>query len=136
MIQLYFLSILCNGLCGYLLFAGSAEEEQEIAKARLSLNNPTVHLVLGIISAVTGVLKLIDPIKYIFFGDFFPAVAGIVGGFVLIFGLYRQNTFAMSESHRTLDGLAVTLLNLRRPIGLVLIAVAVLHFIFPTALFL
>ena len=134
MIQLYFLSILCNGLCGYILFAGS--EEQEIDKSRLSLNNPTVHLVLGILSAVTGILKLVDPVRYIFFGDFFPAIAGLVGGFILIFGLYKQGTYAMSESHKSMNDFAANLLNLRKPIGLALIAAAVLHFIFPRALFL
>jgi hypothetical protein len=134
MIQLYFLSILCNGLCGYLLFAGS--DEQEIDKSRLSLNNPTVHLVLGILSAVTGVLKLLSPIKYIFFGDLLPAVAGILAGFLLIFGLYRQDTYAMTDSHKSLDSLAANLLKLRKPIGLALLAIALLHFLFSEALFL
>ena len=136
MIQLYFLSILCNSLGGYLLFTGA--EEQDVEKSRFSLNNPTFHLVLGIISAVTGVLKLLSPIgeKQFFFGDLVPAAAGILAGFLLIFGIYRQDTYALSESHKSLDGFAINLLKIRKPLGLGLLGVAVLHFLFPGALFL
>jgi len=136
MVQLYFLSILCNSLSGYLLFTGT--EDQDVEKSRFSLNNPTFHLVLGIISAVTGVLKLLSPIgeKQFFFGDLVPATAGIIAGFLLIFGIYRQDTYSLSESHKSLDSFAINLLKIRKPLGLGLLGVAVLHFIFPGALFL
>ena len=55
MIQLYFLSILCNGLSGYILFAGNENEVME--KQRFA---PIFLLVLGIMSAVTGILKLLS----------------------------------------------------------------------------
>ncbi|MDR2965463.1 MAG: hypothetical protein LBU88_06780 [Treponema sp.] len=136
MLQLYFLSILCNSLCGYILFTGS--EDQDVEKSIFSLNNPTFHLVLGIISTVTGILKLLSPIgeKHFFFGDLIPAAAGIIAGFLLIFGIYRQDTYALSESHKTLDNFAAKLLSIRKPLGLGLLAAAALHFLFPGALFL
>ena len=132
--QLYFLSILCNGLAGYILFSGN---ENDIEKAGFQINNPTFHLILGIMCAVTGVLKLLSPsfgeIRIIILGDFIPALAGIIAGIMLIFGIYRQNS---SVKEGELDRLGVTLLTFRRPIGAGLLAVALIHFLFPQALFL
>jgi len=136
MIQLYFLSILCNALSGYVLFAGNDNETPE--KPLSFANNPTFNLVLGILSAVTGVLKLLSPTvdKIPIIGDLVPAIAGIAAGLVLIFGIYRQNTSSASTSTNSLDSLAGTFLAFRKPFGLGLFAVALLHFLFPQALFL
>jgi hypothetical protein len=136
MLQLYFLSILCNGLAGYILF--SANEGDEVEKSSsLSLNNPTFHLVLGILSAVTGVLKLLSPLnhKMLLLGDLLPAAAGVTAGLLLIFGIYRQDTPA-DESMGTLDRLGSNLLRFRKAVGLILFGTALLHFLFPEALFL
>ncbi len=135
MIQLYFLSILCNGLSGYILFA--SKEEQTIEKG-LSLKNPTFHLVLGILSAVTGVLKLLSPTMdgVLLIGDLIPAAAGIAAGLLLIFGIYRQDTSAVSENQGKLDKFGVSLLRFRKAVGLLLFAIAGIHFLFPQALFL
>jgi hypothetical protein len=138
MIQLYFLSILCNGLSGYILFTGNENVPAEKGM-RFSLNNPTFHLVLGILSAVTGVLKLLSPtIDGIpILGDLIPAAAGITAGLILIFGMYRQDVSAPAESAGgTLERLGTKLMRFKKTIGLALIAVAVLHFLFPGALFL
>jgi len=140
MIQLYFLSVLCNGLCGYLLFSGN--ETQEPEKQPFPVNNPTFHLVLGIVSAVTGLLKLLSPSlgKILILGDLVPATAGIIAGFLLIFGIYRNDkSLTQSETKETagsLDVLASGLLRLRKPLGLGLLAVALVHFLFPETLFL
>jgi len=136
MVQLYFLSILCNALSGYVLFAGNDNETSE--KPLKFTDNPTFNLVLGILSAVTGVLKLLSPTvdKIPILGDLVPAITGIAAGLVLIFGIYRQNTSSVSTSTNSLDSLAGTLLAFRKPLGLGLLAVALLHFLFPQALFL
>jgi hypothetical protein len=139
MIQLYFLSVLCNGLTGYILFAGG--ESDSIEKGgRFSLNNPTFHLVLGVISAVTGFLKLLSPItneghSIYLLGDLLPAAAGVTAGLLLIFGIYRQDSIS-SESQSSLDRLGASLLRFRKAVGLGLVAVALVHFLFPNALFL
>jgi len=135
MIQLYFLSILCNGLSGYLLFAGN--ENKMIEKTRFS--NPTYHLVLGILSAVVGVLKLLSPNadKILILGDLLPAAGGVAAGFLLIFGIYRQeSSSAVQQTNESLDKYGVSLLRFRKSIGLGLLAVALLHFLFPQTLFL
>jgi len=133
MIQLYFLSILCNGLSGYLLFSGNDSEAVENSRF-----NPTAHLVLGILSAVVGVLKLLSPAMdtTFFFGDLFPAVGGIAAGYLLIFGIYRQDSFSTSPPGGSLDKFGVNLLRFRKFIGLGLMAVAVLHFLVPKIIFL
>ncbi|MCL1958992.1 MAG: hypothetical protein FWF68_05280 [Spirochaetes bacterium] len=136
MVQLYFLSILCNALSGYVLFAGN---DNESSKKPLSFtDNPTFSLVLGILSAVTGVLKLLSPTvdRIPIIGDLVPAISGVAAGLVLIFGIYRQSTPSSSTSTNSLDSLAGTILTFRKPFGLGLLAVALLHFLFPEALFL
>ncbi|MDR1837218.1 MAG: hypothetical protein LBQ89_06115 [Treponema sp.] len=138
MIQLYFLSVLCNGLSGYILFTGKEDETagktQDLFK-EFSINNPVFNLVLGILSAVTGILKLLSPamggFRFPIFGDLIPSAAGIIAGFLLIFGIYRKET-----SSESIDRLASSLLNLRKPLGLGLLAAALIHFLFPEALFL
>ncbi|MDR3020526.1 MAG: hypothetical protein LBU66_06435 [Treponema sp.] len=136
MVQLFFLSILCNGLSGYLLFKHDENGTED--KAQSPLNNPTFQLVLGILSVVTGVLKLLSPFggRAYIFGDLVPSAAGVLAGLLLIFGLYRQGKTSEPGPEKSLDAFASNLLRFRKPIGLGLIAVAVLHFLFPQALFL
>jgi hypothetical protein len=140
MIQLYFLSILCNGIAGYLLFSGDSENYQEDEKPQIPFNNPTFHLVLGILSAVTGILKLLSPLPslnsgrgVIIFGDLIPAAACIVSGLVFIFGIYRGDA---SRTQGELEKIGTNLLAFRRPIGIGLMAAALLHFVFGEILFL
>jgi len=137
MIQLYFLSIVCNAITGYLLFLEEGEDKKPI----VPFNTPTFYLVLGILSGVTGILKLLSPIPssinavrgVLIFGDFIPAVAGIAAGIVLIFGLYRKDG---NNGTGFLDRVGVSLLALKRPLGLGLLATALVHFIFGEILFL
>ncbi|MCL2720089.1 MAG: hypothetical protein FWD47_01945 [Treponema sp.] len=129
--QLYFLSILCNFLTGYILFCG---DDSRFENTLVPVNNPTFILVLGILSIVTGILKLLAPMKeFVIIGDFIPASSGVIAGIILIFGMYRQNT---SSKTGELDRFGVSLLAFRKPIGLALFAVAIIHFLFPHALFL
>ena len=142
MVQLYFLSILCNGLTGFVLFTGSDNLGDSAAETpKIQVNVPTFHLVLGILAGVTGILKLLSPIPLsidktqgiIILGDFIPAFAGLIAGLMLIFGIYRQNKSAKAGE---LDRLGVSLLAFRKPIGLGLFCAAVIHFLFPQILFL
>ena len=137
MIQLYFLSILCNGLAGYTLLMGDAGESDSIENSlRFSLHNTTFRLVLGILSALVGILKLLSPALdgIPFLGDFLSAAGGIAAGFVLIFGSYRERAAFAGEG--TLDRVGDAFLKYRRGVGVILIALAVLHFLFPQALLL
>jgi hypothetical protein len=136
MIQLYFLSVLCNGLCGYILFYGN--DGETVDKQLFPVNIPTFNLILGIVSIVTGVLKLLSPTmdRILILGDLVPAAAGVIAGFLRIFGIYRKDTFSASSSEKSLDNISASLLRFRKPIGLGLIAIALVHFLFPAALFL
>ncbi|MCL2174535.1 MAG: hypothetical protein FWB73_00680 [Treponema sp.] len=135
MIQLYLLSILCNGLSGYLLFTGSESDGDTGSFPRFPVNNPSIFLILGIISIVTGFLKLLSPSLdgILILGDLLPAAGGIIAGLMLIFGIYRQNTAARQGE---LDRIGVSLLAFKKPIGLGLLIIALVHFLFPKALFL
>jgi hypothetical protein len=136
MIQLYFLSILCNGIAGYLLFSMNEGEEKPQIFA-----NQTFYLVLGILSGVTGILKLLSPIPYgpnavrgvLVFGDLIPAAAGIVAGLVFIFGIYRKEG---AENSGELDRIGTNLLVFKKPLGMALMAVAIIHFVLGQILFL
>jgi len=132
MIQLYFLSILCNAIAGYVLFAGTDSETTD--KTHFSINNPTFYLILGIVSMLTGALKLLSPSMdgILIIGDLVPSAAGIIAGLMLIFGIYRKDITKSGE----IEKFSVNLLTFRKPIGLGLLAVALIHFLLPKALFL
>ena len=150
MIQLYFLSIFCNTLTGYLLFANddtdtqasgatgtSAEPAGRKFPFGFSLTNPTFNLVIGIISMVVGILKFLLAMNDTpFFGDFIPALFGLIAGFVLIFGVYRVRNSKVAENNSKLDRLGEIMLRNRKVLGMVLLVAALLHFLFPQALFL
>jgi hypothetical protein len=136
MIQLYFLSILCNSLSGYILFVNNDSNNTE---QKLSIINPTFQLVLGIVGTITGFLKLLSPFenRIPVFGDLIPAIAGVVAGFIMIFSAYKQNaTDKDLATMGNLDRLGEALLHIKKPVGIALLAVSLLHFLFPQALFL
>jgi hypothetical protein len=139
MIQLYFLSILCNSVTGYILILGDGEEPESIETSmKWSLRNATFRLVLGILSAVIGILKLLSPSmdSIPILGDLIPALAGIVSGFILIFGYYREHSSAAFEGEGKLDRLGDAFLKYKKGVGFIMLASAVLHFLFPQALLL
>jgi len=137
MIQLYFLSILCNGLSGYILFAGNEDTDTTRKGFPFSIENPTFDLVLGILCTVTGFLKFLSPTMdgILLLGDLIPAAGGIVAGLLMIFGIYRKGD-SNTSSGGQLDRLGANLLRFRKPVGLGIIASALIHFLFPQALFL
>jgi hypothetical protein len=116
---------------------GDTGESDSIENSlRFSLHNTSFRLVFGILSALVGIVKLLSPAMdgMPFLGDFLPATGGIAAGFVLIFGAYRERAAAVSEG--TLDRVGDAFLKYRKGVGLILLALAVLHFLFPQALFL
>ena len=104
---------------------------------RFSLRSNTFRLILGIVCAVVGVLKLLSPSMdgMPFFGDLIPALAGITAGFVLIFGYYREQS-SVSAGEGKLDQIGDAFLKYKKGVGFILLAAAALHFLFPQALLL
>jgi hypothetical protein len=139
MIQFYFLSILLNGLTGYLLIREKDGDEGDTPERvfRFSLQNETLRLVLGILTMATGLLKILSSVQgdIPVIGDLVPALAGLGAGFVLVYEFYRSRSgtdFEKSEKIEKIEGL----LTRRRLIGIIALAAAAVHFLFPQALLL
>jgi len=136
MLQLYFLSILCNGLAGFLFVYGDAFEGRP---AENNLKSPSFNggfrLIVGIVTAVTGLLKLLAPVRVPILGDLLPAVAGIVAGFMLVYGFYRDHS-TRTDAEGKIDRVGNVFLQYKKQVGIACIVIAVLHFLFPGALFL
>jgi len=143
MIQLYLLSIILNGLIGFLLVLGDTVESASPGKGfKFFFSSWGFRLVLGIIAAITGILKLLLPMPNSertaipILGDFLPALAGLAAGFILIFGFYRENSTKSENADGKLDRIGDTFLQNRKVVGISLLVISVLHFLFPYALFL
>ena len=132
MLQFYLISVSLNALAGYYLFFRSEISETQTG---LSLHNETVKLIVGILSALTGIVKLLSPIQGIaVIGDFFPAVMGILCGFILIYEFYKNRaTIDDAEQEEKVSGI---ILSNKKYIGAAALIFAVLHFIFPRVPFL
>ncbi len=133
MVQFYFLSVLCNCIAGYMFAFGS---DQDIAVDNIKPNekfgflNKNFLLILGIITFITGVFKLITPFhsKVPVFGDLIPAVAGIVSGFCLLLDYYNDVTTVPIALPEKLDSILV---KSRRYVGIIVMASSVIHFLVP-----
>jgi len=112
MIQFYFLSILFNVVGG---FALAFDKEDRTKKHRVvvaaeelkaSLSDPTVRLVIGILSVVTGAFKLLAVVRgdIPVVGDFLPVATGIAVGATLILELYRSEASPPHDSESFGEG--------------------------------
>ena len=135
MLQFYFLSIVLNALAGYILVTGDDGGFLEFRNG-FSLKDETPKLVIGILSAVVGLLKILSVVEgdVHIIGDLFPALAGLLCGFILIFEYYRGRLIAeVSESSKKID---LLLVSNKKIIGIAAIIAAALHFLFPKVLLL
>jgi len=134
MIQLYFLSIVFNGLAGFLfIFGDMGKNDPAETGGKFSFVSDGFRLITGILTGITGVLKLLSPMKGMpILGDLLPAVAGIAAGFMLIFGFYREHS-SDADTDGNINRFGAIVLHYKKPIGIILLAVAVLHFLFPEA---
>jgi hypothetical protein len=134
MVQVYLLSVVLNALTGIIL--AFYKEEPDRGALSFSLNNETVRLIVGGLAFITGILKILSPspedVKVI--GDLFPALAGLAGGFILVFEFYR-NKATDSAVLEYMERFASLLGRNRKIIGLVCIAASALHFIFHEIIF-
>jgi membrane associated rhomboid family serine protease len=135
MILFYILSILFNAVAGYILTVEDEEGTDIETGLRLSANSETFRLILGVLTMVAGLLKLLSPAQgdIPVVGDLVPALLGLLSGFVLVFSYYRNKTSLESEEA---DNFGRILAKNKRWIGFVALASAALHFLFPSVLFL
>jgi uncharacterized membrane protein len=70
-----------------------------------------------------------------FLGDLLPALAGLAAGFILMFSFYRERS-AIVDTEEKINSLGDAFLQYKKAAGIVILAISLLHFFFPTALFL
>ena len=94
-----------------------------------ALDQRVFRIVLGVITALTGIIKLFVVVnsKAVFFGDFLPAVAGMAAGLAL---------FIQEDNENIAPWLRRVFVTNKFIVGIACLAVALLHFVFPGALFL
>jgi hypothetical protein len=131
MLPVYFLSIFLNGLLGYLLAFGKDDAEGWPFK----FNAETLWLIIGGLSFITGILKILSPVtgNVPIVGDLIPALANLGGGFILIFEFYRRHSTIASMAA---DRLGELIEKNKRMTGFICLGAAALHFIFYSVLFL
>ena len=137
MSQLYLLSIVSTVLTGFVLsgdYLGA--RVPALATFRAWLENRGAAIILGLATAAIGFLKLIvrapgDTVPVA--GDLLPAIAGLAVGAALFFeALLRKPT----TPERPVEKYAKAVLTYRIPLGILAVAVALLHFLFPSAVIL
>ena len=124
MLQFYFLSVFFNLIAGFVL----VNDKKNIIELAI-LKEKTFRLILGILCAVTGVIKLFVVVhsSAVIVGDFLPVVAGIAGGLSLMI---------QEENEKFPEWFKNIFIANKFIVGIVCLGVAVLHFVFPGALFL
>jgi hypothetical protein len=132
MIQFYFLSILFNTAAGFVLLKGDSGEESPLEREfRFSFQSETFRLVLGILTAVIGLLKLLSPVdgRIPVLGDLIPALAGLGAGFIILLEYY-QNQSRLDMGSSKITG---TVSRNRKWVGFAALGAAAIHFLFPRA---
>lgn len=127
MLQIYFLSIATNLLVGFLLaFEKKALEIKWFEDKK-------IRLCIGIVCFITGIVKMFVVASNIsFLGDFIPMVTGIAGGFTLLLEYYLSKTAVTLKEGSFLQ--KIFIIN-KKAIGIVCLAAAGLHFVFPNVIF-
>ena len=137
MLLVYLLSVVLNTLVGLIL--SFCKEEAEPGALSLSLNNETVRLVIGGLSFITGILKILSPVSVPgnipVLGDLLPALVGLAGGFILLFEFYRHRV-PDSSVFDYMERIAALIGRNRKISGFICMATAVLHAIFYQIIFL
>jgi hypothetical protein len=136
MLQFYFLSVFCNAAAGCALLSDDKATESPVSFT-VSIHNATCRFLLGVLSAITGLFKLLSVVEgnLPVVGDLLPAMTGLGVGAVLLYEHYLKNT-TLRASFSTDNFFEGFLEKYRKSVGVGVCVVAVLHFLFPQALFL
>ena len=124
MLQFYFLSIFFNLIAGFVL----VNDKKEFLDLAI-LKDKTFRIVLGAVCAVTGIIKLFVVVhtSAVIVGDLLPAVAGMIAGVLLII---QDNQEKLPEWFNRI------FMTYKLIVGFACLGIALLHFVFPGALFL
>jgi len=137
MLQFYFLSVLLNAITGFVLLFVDKDDPDAVTEGKIPaiMQDETFRLVLGILACITGFFKLLTAVRgdIPVIGDLFPAFAGLAGGFTLLYEFYKQRS---TVSEGSLPPVVQKLVEGKRYVGISCLLAAILHFLFPTILFL
>lgn len=136
MIQFYALSVFLNVLAGYALVSAEASAGgTRLDALRELLEDPTLRLVVGVLTATTGVFKLLSvlPGDIPVVGDLVPCFAGLAAGFTLLLEFYKRNS---NVSSPVIERLEALFLGRRKLVGKAAIFAGSMHFLFAKVLFL
>jgi hypothetical protein len=124
MLQFYFLSVFFHLIAAFVLVT----DTKEIIDLAI-LKDKTFRIVLGAICAVTGVIKLFVVVhsSAVIVGDLLPAIAGMIAGVLLII---QDNQEKLPEWFNRI------FMTNKLIVGFACLGIALLHFVFPGALFL
>ncbi len=124
MLQFYFLSVFFNILAGFVL----VNDKKELLDLAI-LKEKMFRIVLGAVCAVTGIIKLFVVVhtSAVIVGDLLPALAGMIAGLCLV---VPENDNKFPEWFNRI------FMTNKMIVGFVCLGVALLHFVFPGALFL
>ena len=124
MLQFYFLSVFFNLITGFVL----VNDTKEILDLAI-LKDKTFRIILGAVCAVTGVIKLFVVVhsSAVIVGDLLPAVAGMIAGICLMI---------QDRQEKLPEWFNRIFMTNKMIVGFVCLGVALLHFVFPGALFL
>ena len=136
MVQFYLLSVILNIVSGYSLHSFATENRGgKFDGVRDFLKDPTIRLVVGILTFMVGFFKLLTVMRgdIPVIGDLIPSAAGMAAGFTMLLEYYRANSSVSTEALERLDRIFVA--N-RRIVGIVAFSSGVVHFLFANVLFL
>lgn len=142
MMQFYFLAILFNLVLAIILLYGKnlvTGENVESSFSRLTentfFNDGTFRLIIAILSAFIGIMTLLSPVQgdTPVVGDLLPSLSLFAGSASLILEYYRSRTSNELNLPQFVNFIFV---ENRKTLGIASCAFALLHFIFPNALFL
>ncbi len=135
--QFYLLSVLANLVAG-LTLAGDylGAKFAFLASFKNLRDNRPATIIIALVTVVIGVLKLIilSPRESIpVAGDLLPALTGIILGGTLLIEAFRQKVEATGQS---VEKISKVVLNYRVPMGIAVVVIALVHFLFPGAVIL
>lgn len=139
MVQIYLLSVIANLIAGALLAARILETKVTALKGFVAFveSRPKMRLTVAIVAFAVGILVIMSPIDgdVPVVGDLLPAAAGLFMGYALWLEWFRERRPEI-ESWPFIQVSEKIFLAYRDQIGLAGMAVAFLHFLVPTVLFL
>lgn len=133
MLQFYLLAVVLCAVCGYLFAFGDSKAIILSENIENVQSNKTFALVIGLLCLVTGIFKLISPVRGVpVFGDFLPSLALLFAAISNLLDYYKATTTVGLTLPNFFEKVLV---ENRRYAGIIILIIAFLHFLLPGLLF-